>query len=997
VSAPQDAEIITAKRSWSITGAAFRTLRAQLVLRTLLPIGLLVVAFAVVGQIGYTQVTESLVKARDTDLAAVQAARVGDYLVKAVQALRQVADSPVLLDERTTPIYYLLRDEPLTQHFDLVQASDREGKVLAASDATTGGAVIGLQGFESIQQSGQLLWVAPGRSRDGRPALVITAKYQDQLGAFAGVVEGVIYLGSPKLGAPLSQNPTSVSTTTNGQLKSAFSYIVAGDGTILWHPETELVGTASSVEPLRSGTVTEPSAIITRVDGDQSIIGYAPLNVGRLLPRAAVYASWVQWHVVTQERWNDVVAPINSLLFGLLALALVMFLASIVLVARSAGTLTRPVAMLVAASRALSAGRLRHRLDISGPIEIEQLSEQFNSMADQLQASYSDLENKVAERTQALAEANGELERRLIESQLVQHVAANIAGTVGLDEILRVIASSAAEALDAEGAIVFLPCDDDATSICVATAWNLPYMRIGTKLAIENSLTGITFATGQPQTSHKAAGDPRVDLSRVGQNSVRSILSVPLISQGQITGVLNAVNKKKGRFTDDDLRLLRLLADQTAVAIERARLYADAQRQVRVLQTINELALSITVSRSVEQTMLQGMEHIGKLLGASGAVVYLYNERTRTLDYATSFQLEPIHLDMLLKTIPTIHVEQPAPHRISVLDAFHSQTPVQVADMSDPGYMDPWWDHYEGIVPGASARRDELHLGAMVALPLTVRDKRLGTMGLYFAQPRVFDDADLQLYESFAKILGLAVYNTQLVATAGKLATVEERARLARELHDSVTQSLFSLNLTLRAAKRVLVTDQGEAIKLIDNVHELAQGSLAEMRALIFELRPQALENEGLALALQKHADAVRARSGLNVHLSVTGDRRLPIDFEEALYQIAREALHNVVKHAQARDAWIDLDLASDDVTLAIRDNGRGFDVAKLRTGGGSHIGTSTMRERAEAIHGILDITSEPGSGTEVRTTVSIPPGSVPDDPLTGASKSARNTETISV
>ena len=202
MSKEQERENNSSRQRWGATGAAFRSLRAQLILRTLLPIGLLVIAFAVVGQIGYTQVTESLVKARDTDLAAVQAARVGDYLVKAAQALRQVADSPVLLDERTTPIYYLLRDEPLNQHFDLVQASDAQGVIRAASDATTGGTVIGPQGFESIQQSGQMLWVAPGRARDGRPALVITAKYQDQLGGFAGVVEGVIYLGSPRLGAP---------------------------------------------------------------------------------------------------------------------------------------------------------------------------------------------------------------------------------------------------------------------------------------------------------------------------------------------------------------------------------------------------------------------------------------------------------------------------------------------------------------------------------------------------------------------------------------------------------------------------------------------------------------------------------------------------------------------------------------------------------------------------------------------------------------------------
>ena len=143
---------------------------------------------------------------------------------------------------------------------------------------------------------------------------------------------------------------------------------------------------------------------------------------------------------------------------------------------------------------------------------------------------------------------------------------------------------------------------------------------------------------------------------------------------------------------------------------------------------------------------------------------------------------------------------------------------------------------------------------------------------------------------------------------------------------------------------------------------------------MIFELRPKALENEGLGPALQKHADAVRARSGVKVHLQVTGERRLPIDDEEALYQIAREALHNVEKHAQASEAWMTLDMSSRDVTLAIKDNGRGFDPVAIRVTGGSHIGTSTMAERASAIGGTLEIRGKSGEGTEVVARVTIPP-----------------------
>jgi signal transduction histidine kinase len=281
----------------------------------------------------------------------------------------------------------------------------------------------------------------------------------------------------------------------------------------------------------------------------------------------------------------------------------------------------------------------------------------------------------------------------------------------------------------------------------------------------------------------------------------------------------------------------------------------------------------------------------------------------------------------------------------------------------------------------ALGREVTQQIGALIALPLSVRDTRLGTMTVFFAEPRRFSTSELQLFASFAKILALAVYNTQLLAQSNKLATVEERARLARELHDSVTQSLFSLNLTLRAARRVLTSDREQALSLMDNVQELAQGSLAEMRALIFELRPQALQNEGLASALQKHADAVKARNGLVVHLDLQGDRRLPIEHEEALYQIAREALHNVVKHAQASEAWVSLDTRGDHVTLSIRDNGRGFDTAKLVSGGGSHIGTSTMRERAQAIGGTISIESTPGGGAGVLVSVDINA-----EPLTGAS-----------
>jgi signal transduction histidine kinase len=418
---------------------------------------------------------------------------------------------------------------------------------------------------------------------------------------------------------------------------------------------------------------------------------------------------------------------------------------------------------------------------------------------------------------------------------------------------------------------------------------------------------------------------------------------------------------------------MSVLANQAAVAVERARLYSRTQQQLMTLTTINELSLSVTLSRSLEETLVNGMEHIGKLMGASSALVFLYDQRGNTLNYTAHYNMSPAHFRLVVESNPHVPVEYAAERKVSFLEAFVKQQPCYVEDTHEPSYLTDWWHlASEELGDETLAREVTAQVGALISLPLSVRDTRLGTMTVYFAEARRFSEQELQLFSSFAKILALAVYNTQLLAQSNKLATVEERARLARELHDSVTQSLFSLNLTLRAARRVLTTDSNQALSLMDNVQELAQGSLAEMRALIFELRPQALQNEGLASALQKHADAVKARNGLVVHLDIKGDRRLPIEHEEALYQIAREALHNVVKHAQASEAWVCLDTSSDYVTLSIRDNGRGFDTAKLVTGGGSHIGTSTMRERAQAIGGTIDINSEPGAGTKVLVGVYI-------------------------
>jgi len=204
---------------------------------------------------------------------------------------------------------------------------------------------------------------------------------------------------------------------------------------------------------------------------------------------------------------------------------------------------------------------------------------------------------------------------------------------------------------------------------------------------------------------------------------------------------------------------------------------------------------------------------------------------------------------------------------------------------------------------------------------------------------------------------------------AAAIAANEERANLARELHDSVTQALFSMGLTMRALELLLDRDPEQVRDKLHELQDLQKDALAEMRTLIFELRPQGLEKDGLAQALRNHAAALQGRTGLAVAVEVETEERVAVDIEEAFYRIAQEALHNVVKHANATQARITLRREGGQLRLKVEDDGIGFDPDAVPRG---HLGLIGMQQRAERIGAELEIGSGPNQGTRVRLTLNL-------------------------
>jgi PAS domain S-box-containing protein len=221
-----------------------------------------------------------------------------------------------------------------------------------------------------------------------------------------------------------------------------------------------------------------------------------------------------------------------------------------------------------------------------------------------------------------------------------------------------------------------------------------------------------------------------------------------------------------------------------------------------------------------------------------------------------------------------------------------------------------------------------------------------------------------------ARMVGAMIDITSRVelAEAHARAALEERQRLARELHDSVTQSLYSLTLLAEAGRRLAAAGDLERVAhYVGRLGETAQQALKEMRLLVYQLRPLALETVGLAGALQHRLDAVEKRGGVQARLEVHGVADLPPGVEADLFRVAQEALNNALKHAGASAVTVSLCAGDGVVGLEIADNGRGFDLAAADGGG---LGLTSMRERLEKLGGTLVVASQPGDGTRILARV---------------------------
>jgi signal transduction histidine kinase len=281
----------------------------------------------------------------------------------------------------------------------------------------------------------------------------------------------------------------------------------------------------------------------------------------------------------------------------------------------------------------------------------------------------------------------------------------------------------------------------------------------------------------------------------------------------------------------------------------------------------------------------------------------------------------------------------------------------------------PIWanDYANGVV---EARTPGAKTDSLLAVPLQIEGVPIGALNVANKQGGFTED-DVRILGLLADVAAIAIENARLRERANQMAIEEERQWLARELHDSVTQAMYSVTLYAEATRMALQTGKYDiATENLQELQMMAREALFGIRLLIFELHPPILEGQGLAAALQIRLAAVESRAGLQTEMRVEGERRLPLSIEEELYRVALEALNNVVKHARARCVTVHVCFDEQRVTLEVSDDGTGYDPVLAMGGGG--MGLRGMGERVQRINGKLDIISAPGKGTALRVEVAL-------------------------
>lgn len=414
--------------------------------------------------------------------------------------------------------------------------------------------------------------------------------------------------------------------------------------------------------------------------------------------------------------------------------------------------------------------------------------------------------------------------------------------------------------------------------------------------------------------------------------------TIPIIASSGKFGILNVAVKNKVYFTEEELMLMESIAFRIGVALEKNRKYQSELKRSDLFSKLSYLTRDLGKLLITEQIPDIVVSWIGEHLGCDHASFYI--EENGKLSHRVSWEEGVTTLDNRIFLFNQLE---------QIDEAFISG---ETKEWNNQTKVDEYSDAYSKV-------------RYSLAVPLMFRGTPFGVIYVSFVSGQTYDKVEAEVIELLSVHITLAFENARLYQQQMDLLKWEERNRLARDLHDSVSQMLFSLQFTAGGLETVLDNPSEMVQHMINDMRQLTQNALTEMRSLILQLRPIGLE-QGLMTGLFHYGKA----QGLVIKNCVECVLELPNLVEESLFRIGQEALNNARKYAGHPIVQISLKELKGQVILEIKDNGDGFSQRKVN--GLSTLGMRTMRERAETLGGTLEVDSRVGEGTTIRAMIPL-------------------------
>jgi len=874
------------------------------------------------------------VKAADLALARAIALETDAALNNALRTVAELARHPAVIAVAREDMVELFADVTRARSDVSLISRLGPGGVMLYHYPTGPGSMLGLKSdfrdyFQAALRTDRPVvskgFVSPPTRQ---PVATTAVAVRSPAGEFLGVVATDIRLQS------LSDTLAAISSEHRPEEQFQV-LIVDSSGRVIAHPDTSfllsemtpvLPHVIQSVLSGHSGNLICPSK-----DGVETLYSYVPVpSVG--------------WGVIVSRPTAAAFATSRTFHRAVLAATVVFLVVGLLFWLALSRQVIRPLERLAEFSRLV--GRRQGRLCLEEGMRLAPLSgrqDQIGHLARSLTGMAQSIEERLAELATLL-----ETSRTVVASLDVTEVINNI-----LDQVRRL--------LNVERCAV-VALDEQAGEFRIRASRGLSdqyvnRLRIAPSEPNSPSMRALRSRT-PVQVSDIESDHLYPDFRRRARaEGHRSVLAIPLLTKHAPPAVLLLYKSEPYRYTSSELELASSFANHAAMALENAALFSltdeELRKQVQSLRALNRVSLTISQSLVLDDVLNNALDVVVQVMETDTAWVYLLAEGETTLRLRAH------------RGFSAWFVRQVAKQEVGAgLDGW-------VAQSGDPLLIEDVGQHPHRPLPASI----EEGLRSFAAVPLRAKESVVGTLGVATRGDRCFTDGEVDLLSAIGGQVGLAVENARLYRRSRQAAILDERNRMAREIHDSLAQGLTGIIVQLEAVERLARRRPEQAVKALQRARDLARHSLQEARRSVWGLRPRTLEGVTLVGAVASYVVAIQEReeNDLALHFSISGEERaLSPDVELNLFRITQEALNNVQRHAQAHKVSVHLSFEEEWVRLVVQDDGAGLLPANLPdpSGDDGGFGLIGMKERASLLGGEMRVSSVPGEGTQVEVVV---------------------------